>query len=203
MTDITDTTDTTDTTNTATAITNPEPITREYMGHTITLEPRNWEFTVSGPEFSDEKYTIQFKSYEAAKAEITKRHSETERLRMRDISLDVTILNDQGVPTRITRINRATGSLIGVKGRTVYPNVIWIRQALETRTKLLAEIDTLERSLGSREIYIQTNRYYSRIEVDRYAHYVDLFQKEVELKTKNAQEAQGPKEVPAPLSVGT
>lgn len=161
-------------------------LTHSHNGHTITVQPSDWTFHVSGPEFDEAAYKAVFSSFEAAKAEINRRLDEANRLRARNITLSATVINQLGERVSISRISRQTGDIIGLeKSRYCYPNVWWVIDALKELTRLRVEANTIEQRLKS--VAIDRSRAYSRIDADRYGHYIDRLRTEIQEATKKAE----------------
>ena len=174
----------------------PEPSSRQFRGHTITLNPASWTFTVTGPEF-DEDFklgrTITFSSFSDAQTEISRRVSETEKLQARNLKFEWPVLDQHGNLHTITRIDRRSGDLPNIDGRYVYPYAKWVEQALKRHRDLLTEAEDIRKSLAN--LQISTARSYSRIEADDYFRKVEALKKEIAEKIAAAQELAKPKEV--------
>jgi hypothetical protein len=176
--------------------------TKLYSGHTITLTP-NWDFAVSGPEFDkdESKYSIQFKSLDAAKAEIEKRTSETKKLQAKNVSFELKILNEKGEPKTATRINRQNSELTGTLDTShFYPNVDWIKEAILRQVKLNQEIHTIDQAL--RPFRMSKSVGYGRMDAEVYALKVQSITKNFnelveKAKSQNKLEAVPPSEARA------
>lgn len=168
-----------------------QPQVKTHRHHTITLE-QDWQFSVSGPEFDESKYSVRFKSYEAAIAEINKRVEDSERLAAKNVKLDARVSDKNGNIVSITRINRQNGELHGVNA-DVYPAVLWVREALREYSELQKRMLELRQRLVKLEI--SKSRGYGRIDADDYARVVTQFQRELEEKQQLAREMEKPKEV--------
>lgn len=174
-------------------ITNSAPTSRAFMRHTIDLQP-DWTFKVSGPEFdADEKrYSLTFKSYEAAKAEITKRVEDAEKLRAKSITLNLRAYDMNGNSIQVEKINRTTGSC--APGEYIYPQVPWVREALHRRQRLHEEFKALNKSLD--EVQVRTSRSFSRIDVDDYGRKVDALREEFKAAETKARQMTEPTPIP-------
>ncbi len=161
--------------------------TKPYLGHEITLQP-NWTFSVIGPEFEEtnKRYAIQFKSLEDARAEIDKRISDTQKLRLKNIKLDLKLLSDRGEIVEVTKIDRREGNISA--GSDLYPNVPWVSEALKRLNVLRNETNTIEDSL--RKIKISHRRGYGRIDADDYPRKVEELILEAKTQTDKAREMQ-------------
>jgi hypothetical protein len=170
-----------------------DPNVKIYINHKIELNPRSWEFTVSGPEFDDLKYKMSFKSYQAAREEIEKRVSETNKMAAKNISFSLSVLDANGSNVVVSRINRTTSELSGLTTKQFYPNVSWVREALQKRKALASELKNIENALRPVEM-INTLGWGGRIEADSYGRVVEKLNAEFTEKTKIANEAATPKE---------
>lgn len=167
-----------------------------FNGHVITVDPRTWTFTASGPEFEGtaSAYTMTFSSFEAAKAEINKRVDESARIRAKNITLEARVLDERGERVTITRINRANGEVIGLSTRRFYPDVRWIFNALADLKRLRSEVVVIEKNL--KDVQLDRSRTYGRIDAEDYGRKIDALQKEIEEKTAKANAMAEP--TPAP-----
>jgi hypothetical protein len=138
---------------------------RTYSNHKITLES-NWEFTVTGPEFDDERYAIMFKSYFAAREEIDKRVADKVALESKNLKFSLTVLDLKGTRIETTSINRRTGALNGVTTKRFFPNVPWIAASLIRLNTLHEEIKQIENALVN--LTMETSRSYGRIDAESY-----------------------------------
>lgn len=156
-------------------MTTEEPLTRTFMGHTVTLTA-NWKFTVKGPEFDAARYEVAFQSYEAAVEEIKKRVDTTAKIKAQNIHIDVQVVDAKGAVHKLDRINRTTGDVVGPQGRYVYPNHPWVTTQLTKKTQLEEQLREVTKLLE--EIAITTHRSYGRIAAEDYVGSVHTFQKE-------------------------
>jgi hypothetical protein len=163
-----------------------ESMMRQHMGHIITINA-NWTFSVTGPEFDDERYSITFKSLEAAQKEIDARREQTIRVNAASVTLKTLALDENGERIEITRINRTSGKILP-DGQYLYPYVPWVLDALARCKVLRAEIKELSNNLY--EVAVTNGRTYGRIDADRYPDVVTKTQQAfTEAKTK-AEEIQ-------------
>jgi hypothetical protein len=160
--------------------------TRQFMNHTITLND-NWSFSVTGPEFDDERYSITFKSLEAAQQEITHRVEQTTKVAAQNATLNVRALTEKGLAIDITRINRQS-SRCHPDGRHLYPNVPWVRESLARLASLKSERDEIEKRLA--QVQVENERAYGRIDADRYPQIVLKTQQAFAEAKRKAEEIQ-------------
>jgi hypothetical protein len=161
----------------------PNPNTKVYAGHTITLD-HNWFFEVSGPEFDQSKYSIKFKSLQDARDEIDKRKTDTSKIEAKKVSIHLIVLDEHGERCVIERINRTTSEVSGVTTDLFYPNVEWIREALSRRRKLQSEIATISDTL--KKFQVSKSMGYGRIDTENYALRVEKLRNEFQEKTREA-----------------
>lgn len=174
----------------------PEPSSRQFRGHTITLNPTSWTFTVTGPEFDDDAKlgrTITFSSFSDAQTEISRRVSDTEKLQARGLKFEWPVLDQNGNLHTITRIDRRTGDIPNIDGRYIYPYVKWVEQALKRQRDLLTEAGDIRKSLTDLEISVR--RSFGRIDAETYFRKVEALKREIAEKIAAAQELAKPKEV--------
>src|SRR5215469_7095945 len=124
---------------------------KEFEGHTIQIGDyeTNMKFLVSGPQF-DDKYTSArtFDSYAGACEEILKRMKVAAKQKSSNLALEV-LKHDGSGTTQIKGLHARLGTLLFTDGaysklasesyggvNRVYPNVAWIKDLLQERTKL-------------------------------------------------------------------
>lgn len=163
---------------------------KPYFGHTIKFSAKDWNFSVSGPEFDGQKYKIAFESFTAAKEEIEKRVTETKKIEAKNVSFNLRVINANGEVQGLTRINRATGELAGLSTREFYPNVDWIREAIRRRERLMAETTELDKAIKPFECRREVS--YGRIDAESYARKVEQLKAAFAEKTRLALEAAKP-----------
>jgi len=156
-----------------------------YNSHLISLKS-NWEFAVTGPEFDDAKYVISFKSLTDAKSEIDKRVSETQKLAAKNVSFSALVLDANGTPKRIEKIDRRTSEVLNIETRSFYPNIEWIKEALQRRTQLVSTIKTIDDAL--KDFQLSKTVGYGRIDAENYAQKVQSLKNDLKEKTAQAQQ---------------
>jgi hypothetical protein len=173
---------------------NPTNTIKSFLSHTIELNTNNWEFTVTGPEFSDDKYKITFASYKAARDEIQKRVDETNRVQAKNTSFQLVVLDANGDRRVIDRVNRATGEANGVVTSEFYPHVDWIRNSLQRKKLIQSELRDINDGLYPFHLNKSVG-FYGRIAAERYVPIVEGLKKEFGEKTRLAEEKAKPQEV--------
>jgi hypothetical protein len=159
--------------------------TKTYLNHTITLSLDSWKFTVSGPEFDDERYTITFESFYAAQQEVKKRVEDSQKEELKNVKLDITLLHENGEQIHVTSINRSTAEI--TKGvRYLYPNIPWVQESLKRRSEALAEANRITDTVSP--LRIENGRSYGRIGAAEYPAKVKSLLDTVKSKTDMAIE---------------
>lgn len=155
-----------------------EKPTRQHRGHKIILQ-NNWQFTVEGPEFENERYTINFKSLEAAIEEINKRSDVSAAIEARNLKISERVIGEDGKVYNIDRIDRRTCNLRGVPETTkyVYPNTLWISLALNEIVKLRTRIKEIDEQLY--KVRISNSRGFGSIDADDYARKLEALKKDI------------------------
>lgn len=148
---------------------------RTHMNHTISVTSE-WTFEVEGPEFDASRYKMTFQSLQAAKEEIQKRVSDSNRLAAANIKIDLSLLDEQANIVTVTKINRSDGDLVGVKGTYVYPNTQFVRNLLVQVKRHKEEARKIEETL--RPLKINVGRGYGRIKAEDYINTVKYLQRD-------------------------
>ncbi len=149
----------------------PGPVLhREYRGHRIEFQPTSLKFFVTGPEF--ESFSLgarTFASFDESRARIDHEVEDAQALRAKKVKLNAEVYDESGELHSVTRINRTSGLIHDLSGRSCYPNVPWIGEALQRRRALRTELNALEDSLS--EVSVSVQRAYGRISADEYPGY--------------------------------
>jgi hypothetical protein len=167
-----------------------EITTKQVGSHTISIT-ENWKFSVSGPEFEDDKKRGRetlFASFEDARNEIEKRVTDSAKIRAQGVTLSCPIITSDGKRLTITRIDRRTGEVPDISDSECYPDVPWVFDALHRRKMLYDEIETITSSL--RAVRVSTGR----IGVEEYPVKVAALDSAVKKATAKAFEMQKLKE---------
>lgn len=146
----------------------------EHHGHTVTVNPDSFVFTVSGPQFEDGKsqYDAIFRSAEQAKDEIEKRIAAAEKqaVATRRVSLPALDATTAEAIT-IRGVNRTDSTVLGAKDAEglpfdFFPRVAWIERALLVRKDLKKRMAAIDAQLGP--FGMRANVGYGRIAPYRY-----------------------------------
>lgn len=125
----------------------PAKITKEYNGHTITLDAEQMRFRVSGPLINE-----WFSAFRDCRQKIDEAASKHEAQTRKRISLPVLLENGERV--KLTGIHAGNGSILGLPGssgfssQSFYPDVPWIAETLQVIAKLQDKIKAEQERLA-------------------------------------------------------
>lgn len=159
---------------------------RTFRNHTITFDPHDMKFHVSGPEFEQYKDTYcTFSSFAEAQAKITAEVSEAEKLALQNIVFEQRVVDENGQIHTITRIDRRSGDVAGIDTRYLFPNVMWLRLSIQKANALKREYNALENTIF--QYRISKSRYHARIDAEDYPRRIKSLADEITKKTELAQ----------------
>lgn len=164
--------------------------TRKYQDHDIEPDD-NWRFKVSGPLFAKQE---TFDSMAQAKSAINARREADAKQKKAAITMAIVCLDDKGEIVTVKGIHAGQSQLLGVgDARSVYPNVPFLKDALVRRTRLQAELVTLNNLLGPYAVHV--SRGYGRIRPDEYERYVSVFERDFSTAKTKAEQRESDKVV--------
>lgn len=161
-------------------------LVRTYRNHTITFDPSDMRFHVSGPEFEQYKEIYcTFPSFEDTKTRIDIEVNAAEKIALQNLQFEHRVVDEHGKIITITRIDRRSGDVSGVDTKYLFPNIMWLRLAIEKATALKQEYNALEDSIT--QYRIAKSRSYNRIDAEEYSRRIKSLQDEITKKTELAQ----------------
>lgn len=167
----------------------------DYRGFAIQISGRNFEFFISGPDFSGQRHA---KSFAEAKAAIDAHYTEIGKAQIKEVKMGVTVLDPEGNPVTLIGLHRGTGRARTTSNERrefsgyAYPSVSWVRAALQERATLQARISAINEQLHPLGVSIGSH-YNVQIPAESYARKIEHLKAELAAREKLAQLGPGAK----------
>lgn len=158
----------------------------DHGGYQITLT-NTYKFKVSGAIEDDNKSDregFEYSSLQLAKEAIEKHQKLIDAQKRKDNKLDLSIINQNGVPGKITKIHAGTSDVIvkSLDGKsletsrydTYYPNVGWVPELVAEMAEAFAKAAALKNAL--RKFELKSSYGYGRMTDESYSRAIDRAQ---------------------------